>query len=177
MAKKTSSNRSRLADAVEKAVNDQIQAEFESAYVYLQMSAQFEALNLKGFARWLRLQWQEETAHAMKFFDFLLQRDGSIALGAIAKPKVTFKSPVEAFEQVLEHEQYITGRINDLYDVAREHKDYPLQMLLHWFIDEQVEEEDNARSIIDTLKLIGDDGANLFLLDRELGARQIDAGA
>ncbi|MEZ4701288.1 MAG: ferritin [Rhodothermales bacterium] len=168
---KTPSHRSRMAPAVEKALNDQIQAEFESAYLYLQMAAQFEALNLKGFAHWLRLQWQEETAHAMKLFDFTLQRDGGIALEAIPKPKVKFKTPTEAFEQVLEHERYITGRIHELYEVAREHKDYPLQSLLHWFIDEQVEEEDNARSIIDTLQLVGNDGANLFLLDRELGAR------
>ncbi len=177
MSKAASSSRTQMAPAVEKALNEQIQAEFESAYLYLQMSAQFEALNLKGFAHWLRLQWEEETMHALKFFDFVLQRNGSITLDAVGKPKSKFKTPGEAFEQVLEHERYITGRINSLYDVAREHKDYPLEMLLHWFINEQVEEEDNARSIIETLKLIGDDGANLYLLDREMGARQGEPAA
>lgn len=163
-----------MASPVEKALNDQIQAEFESAYLYLQMAAQFEGLGLKGIAHWLRLQWQEETQHALKLYDFTLHRNGQVSLEAIPKPKVKFKSPLEAFEKVLEHEQYITGRINALYEVAREHKDYPLQTLLHWFIDEQVEEEDNARSIIDTLRLIGENGANLYLLDRELGARKAE---
>jgi len=161
--------------AVEQAVNDQIQAEFQSAYLYLAMSAHFENMNLKGFAHWLRLQWQEETQHAMKFFDFLLQRNGTVDLKALEKPEATFDQPIQAFELVLEHEQYITGRIHNLYDLATEKRDYPLQTLLHWFIDEQVEEEDAARTIIDTLRLIEDSSSNLFLLDRELGARQIGA--
>jgi ferritin len=165
-----------MAPAIEKAVNDQIQAEFESAYLYLQMSAQFAALNLNGFARWLRLQWQEETTHALKFFDFLLHRGGHVALDSVGRPKAKFKTPLEAFEQVLSHEAYITGRIHQLYDVAREHRDYALETLLHWFITEQVEEEDNARSIIETLKRIGNDGASLYLFDRELGARQTEGG-
>ena len=161
-----------IDSTVQNAINEQIQAEFQSAYIYLAMSAKFEHMNLKGFAHWLRAQWEEETAHAMKFYDFLLQRDGEIVLKELDKPAVEFSTPLEAFEQVLEHEQYITSRINNLYDLATEKRDYPLQNLLHWFIDEQVEEEDSARSIIDSLKLIGDAGPNLFLLDRELGARQ-----
>ncbi len=165
-------NAPRVKEEVEKAVNEQILAEFQSAYLYLAMSAKFNEMGLAGFAHWLRLQWEEETAHALKFYDFLISRDGTISLGKIEKPKVSFESSLEAFQQVLEHEQYITSRINDLYDLATKHRDYPLQTLLHWFIDEQVEEEDSARAVIDTLRLIGDSGSNLFLLDRELGARQ-----
>lgn len=163
-----------LDNAIQHAINDQIQAEFQSAYIYLAMSAKFEHLSLNGFAHWLRMQWQEETEHAMKLYDFLLQRDGEVELKELEKPVIEFSSPLEAFEQVLEHEQYITSRINDLYDLATEKRDYPLQNLLHWFIDEQVEEEDSARSIIDSLKLIGDAGPNLFLLDREMGSRQAE---
>ena len=116
--------------------------------------------------------FQLETAHALKFYDFLLSRDGHIELKSVSQPEVKFSSPLEAFEQVLAHEQYITGRIHELYDLATTNRDYPLQTLLHWFIDEQVEEEDSARAVIDTLRLIGDSSSNLFLLDRELGARQ-----
>ena len=171
-----SSSARKLDSSIEAAINAQIQAEFQSAYLYLAMSARFENMNLKGFAHWLRLQWQEETNHAMKFYDFLLQRDGVVELDALTRPEVSFDNPLEAFEEVLAHEQYITGRIHELYDLASEKKDYPLQTLLHWFIDEQVEEEDSARAIIDTLRLIGDAGPNLFLLDRELGARQGEEG-
>ena len=157
---------------VEAAINAQIQAEFQSAYLYLAMSARFNEMGFSGFAHWLRLQWEEETAHALKFYDFLLSRDGTIELASLDKPVIQFKTPLEAFEQVLGHEQYITGRIHELYDLATKNKDYPLQTLLNWFVDEQVEEEDSVRAVIDTLRLIGDSGSNLFLLDRELGARQ-----
>ncbi len=157
---------------IQDAVNDQIRAEFESAYLYLALSARMEHLNLKGFAHWLRMQWQEETQHALKFFDFLLQRGGDVDLKALARPDVAIKTPLEAFEAVLEHEQYITGRIHNLYALAVKEHDYPLQTLLHWFIDEQTEEEEAARAIIDDLRLIGDAGSSLFLLDRELGQRQ-----
>lgn len=154
------------------AINDQIQAELESAYLYLALSARMEQHNLKGFAHWLRLQWEEETQHALKFYEFLLQRDGTVALKAISRPTYTSDSPLEVFELVLAHEQHITGRINDLYTLAVEERDYASQTLLQWFINEQLEEEEAARDIIDNLRLIGDSGASLFLLDRELGQRQ-----
>ena len=160
-----------MNDTIQRAVNEQIQAEFQSAYLYLAMSARFEALNLKGFAHWLRLQWEEETAHAMKFYEFLLQRGGEVTLLALDSPEAAFDTPLEAFEQVLAHEQYITGRIHDLYDLAASERDYPLQTLLNWFVEEQVEEEDSVRAIIDDLKLAGSAPSNLFLLDRELGRR------
>ncbi len=160
---------------IQAAIHDQIQAEFASAYLYLALSARMDNLNLKGFAHWLRMQWQEETMHALKFFDFLLQRGGTVALKAIPEPDTAVETPLEAFETVLEHEQYITGRIHKLYALAVKEHDYPLQTLLHWFIDEQTEEEEAARAIIDDLRLIGDAGSSLFLLDRELGQRQAAA--
>lgn len=160
---------------IQDALNDQIQAEFESAYIYLAMSARFEEQGLGGFAHWMRRQWEEETAHAMKFYDFLLQRDGTVDLQALDKPEVAFASPLEAFEQALEHEEYITRRIHELYDLAMQEQEYTLRPLLHWFIEEQNEEEESVRDIIDTLRLIGDDTSNLFLLDRELAQRQSEA--
>lgn len=165
-----------MKDLIQNAVNDQIQAEFESAYLYLGMSARFEEMNLNGFAHWLRLQWQEETLHAMKLFDHLLHRGGHIELKALPAPRVTFETPLEAFEAVLEHERHITTRINALYDLAVTERDYPLQTLLHWFINEQVEEENSASAILDDLRLIGETGPNLFLLDRDLGSRKPEAG-
>ena len=160
-----------MKNSVVEAVNSQVQAELESAYIYLGMSVRMETLNLPGFASWLRIQWGEEIAHAMKFIDFMIHRNEEVELGAIKEPKVKFSSPLEAFEAVLEHEQYITDRIDKLYALAVKESDYPLQTLLQWFIDEQVEEEENARKVIDSLKLVGDEGPGLFMLDREMGSR------
>ena len=165
-----------MSPKIQDAINDQIRAEFESAYLYLAMAARMDARNLKGFAHWLRLQWEEETQHALKFYDFLLQRDGTVALTALGKPEIEAETPLEIFESVLEHEQYITRRINDLYALAVAEHDYSFQTLLHWFINEQIEEEESVRTIIDDLRLIGDAGSSLFLLDRELGQRQPDPG-
>jgi len=153
------------------AVNSQIQAEFESAYQYLAMSARFEELNLRGAAQWMRTQWQEETVHALKFFDFLIRRGQAPTLKTLSKPKVSFETALEAFEITLEHERKVTRLIHDLYDLAVDEKDYPLRTLLHWFIDEQVEEEEAAEAIIQSLKLAGETGEGLFLVDRELGQR------
>ncbi|GIV57995.1 MAG: ferritin [Rhodothermaceae bacterium] len=166
----------KMKKKVQDAINDQIKAEFESAYLYLAMSARFEALNLRGFAHWMRMQWQEEIQHALKFFDFMIRRGGTPELQALAKPEATFDTPKEAFEEVLAHERYITGRIHELYELARKEHDYALQTLLHWFIDEQVEEEEVAQEILDSLQLVEGDGPGLFMLDRELGARQAGDG-
>lgn len=158
-----------------KAVNDQIQAEFQSAYIYLSMSARFEDMKMSGAANWMRIQWQEETAHAMKLFDHLIRRGQTPVLQTLEAPKVSFESALDAFEQVLKHEQHVTRLIHGLYEVAVEEKDYALQTLLHWFIDEQVEEEENAEAIIDSLRLAGASGQGLFLVDRELGQRVPEA--
>lgn len=156
---------------IEDEVNDQIQAEFQSAYAYLAASAWFEEKNLNGFASWLKAQWEEEIEHGMKFYNHLLQREGEPALQTIEAPKIDFKSPLRAFELALEQERNITKRIHKLYDLAKEEGDYPLESLLLWFIDEQVEEEEMVQDIIDKLKLIEEDGSGMYLLDREMGER------
>jgi ferritin len=167
-----------IKQKIQDAVNDQIQAEFQSAYIYLAFSSWFENENLGGFAHWMRMQWEEEIEHAMKFYRHVISRDGEIELKQIDEPDVDIEDPVDAFEQALENEQYITKRIHQLYDMAREENDYPLQTLLNWFIDEQVEEEEMVTEILDRLTLIGDDGGSLYLLDREMAQRQgeVDSG-
>jgi ferritin len=164
-----------LNEKLESAINDQIQRELASAYIYLSMAAYFESKTLPGFANWMRIQFHEEQAHAMKFFDFVYDRGGTVKLQPIEGPPVDFKSPVEVFEITLGHEQKVTGHINDLYALAIEERDYPSQTLLQWFIDEQVEEEKNAGDILDMLKMVEGNPHALLMLDRELGARPIPA--
>ncbi|MDE2833692.1 MAG: ferritin [Bacteroidota bacterium] len=154
------------------ALNEQIREELESAYLYLALSAHMDRQNLKGFAHWLRLQWEEEIVHALKLYDFLLQRDAAVELKALRKPAFAAQSALEVFAQALHHEQYITRRINELYALAVEENDYASQTLLQWFVTEQLEEEESAREIVESLRLVGDSGASLFLLDRELSQRQ-----
>lgn len=158
-------------EKLQNALNDQINAELGSAYIYLSMSAYLEDRNLPGFGHWMRLQYEEEMAHAMKFFEFILERGARVRLQAIAAPPIDFESPLEVFEQALEHERYITGRINDLYAMAVAENDYPTQVLLQWFIEEQVEEEKNASDAVEQLKMIGDQSFGLLMMDREMGAR------
>ncbi|NND70115.1 MAG: ferritin [Rhodothermales bacterium] len=166
-----------MKQEVQKAINDQIRAEFQSAYAYLAMSARMDEMRLPGMAAWLKLQWEEEIAHAMKFYEFMLQRDARVDLLQLNAPDADFSTALECFELVLSHEQKITAKINKLYQLAVAEGDYPLQTLLQWFIDEQVEEEENARNAIDALTLVGDSGPGLFMLDRELGARKPEAEA
>jgi len=162
---------------VQDAMNDQIQRELESAYIYLSMAAYFDSSNLPGFAHWMRVQFQEEQAHAFKFYDFVYDRGGQVILQAIGQPPVEFQSPLDAFEKALAHEQKITGHINDLYALAVEEKDYASQILLQWFVEEQVEEEKSAGDIVDMLDRIGDSYHALVMLDRELSRRQPPAEA
>ena len=164
-----------LSQTVQDAINDQIGKEVYSAYLYLSMSGYFESINLPGFARWMRIQYQEELQHALKFFDFINDREGRVALKAIPAPPADFQSPLDAFQQALEHERAVTGMINQLYGVALRENDYPAQVLLQWFISEQVEEEKNASNIVEQLKMIGNNGSALLILDRELGARPVKA--
>lgn len=160
-----------LSKAMQDAMNEQIKDELYSAYLYLSMAAYFEASSLPGFAAWMRAQSGEEVTHAMKFFDFINERGGRVELRAIQQPPLEFESPRAAFETTYEHEQKVTALIHDLYELALEQKDYPAQVMLHWFIEEQVEEEDSASQILDTLKRIGDVDQGLMMLDRELGQR------
>jgi ferritin len=163
-----------LSEKLQDAINQQIKDELYSAYLYLSMSAYSEAIGLPGFANWMRVQAQEETSHAMKFFDFVNERGGRVVLHAIEQPPVEFESPTDLFEKTLAHERKVTGLIHQLYALALEENDYPTQVMLHWFIEEQVEEEASAAQILDTLERIGDKGHALVMLDRELGSRVAD---
>jgi ferritin len=156
---------------MEKALNDQINKEIYSAYMYLAMSAYFESVDLPGFANWMRVQWQEELAHAQKFYDYVFERDGRVALAAIDAPPIEWKSALDAFEETLKHEKYVSSRIHDLVRLARDENDVATENFLQWFVTEQVEEEASAKALIQQLKLVGDSGQGLFLTDRELGTR------
>jgi len=160
-----------MNERIEKAFNEQINEELYSSYVYLAMAAHFEGMNLEGFANWMRHQAQEEVEHAMRFFTHINRRGGRVVLKAIGEPPEDFGSPLEAFQKALAHEQHITGTINALYELAVEEKDYPAQIELQWFIDEQVEEEENTGNVVELLKLAGDNKGALLMLDRELAKR------
>lgn len=157
--------------SVQAAINGQIQVEQDSSHLYLAMSAYCEGKNLKGFAQWLKIQSQEENGHAMKLYQHLLDRGGKVELKSIAAPGSDFGSPLELFEKVLAHERGITAKINQLYETALQEKDYPVQLLLHWFIEEQVEEESSAEEIVEKLRMIGDKGSAIVYMDKALGKR------
>ena len=160
-----------IGKKMQDAINEQIQAEIYSSYLYLSMSAYFHAEGSDGMAKWMRVQSAEETEHAMKFFDHIVDREGRVELLAIDQPEKEWSSPLEAFQAAYKHEQYITGRINNLVKIAAEENDNPASILLQWFVAEQVEEEANASKIVQTLERIGDSGNGLIMLDRELGKR------
>ena len=155
------------------ALNAQIQKEIESAYIYLGMAAYFDGMNFPGFSHWMKIQYEEEMAHAFKIYHYINSRGEKVILEAIAKPSVDFSSPLEVFEAALEHEQYISRSINDLYTLAKAENDYATQQFLHWFIEEQVEEEENAGGIVDTLNMVKDHPQALLMLDRELAQRPL----
>ncbi len=163
-----------LNSEIQQALNDQIQKEFHSAYIYLSMSAYFEAENLAGAASWMRKQAGEEQEHALKIFDFILDRGGHVVLQAIGQPAVDFASPLAVFEDAYAHERKVTQSIHDLYALALRQNDYPTQVMLQWFIDEQVEEEKTSSAIMAQLKMVGDSPAALLMIDRQLAARASD---
>lgn len=160
-----------LSPRMEKAINDQINAEFYSAYFYLSMVAHFEAISLVGFANWMRIQVQEEMSHGMKMYDFVLQRGGRVILQGIAQPPAVWDSSLAVFRDVLAHEQKVTGLINNLANIAQDERDHATTIFLQWFVTEQVEEEDSAKAVVDKLTLIGNDANGLFMLDQELAKR------
>jgi len=165
-----------INQTIQDALNEQIKHELESAYLYLSMAAYFESVNLQGFAHWMRLQHQEETAHGMKLFNYLNDRGGRVHLQAIEQPKTDFQSSLEVFEQALAHEKKVTALINNLYDLAIKQNDHATQIHLQWFITEQVEEEKNAQDVVDKLKMAADHPGALFLLDQQLASRMAEAG-
>lgn len=160
-----------ISDKMQEAFNKQINAEFYSSYLYLSMSAYFESINLPGFANWMRCQAQEELVHAMKFYNFMNDRGGRVALASVEGPPVNWESPLLAFQDAYAHEQKVTALINSLVDLATTEKDHASTPFLQWFVTEQVEEESSADKVVQQLRLAGDKGSGLFMIDRELGTR------
>jgi ferritin len=160
-----------IAKKTQDALNSQINEELYSSYLYLSMVAYFESINLPGFASWMRVQTGEEKTHAMKMYDFIIERGGRVTLEAIAKPTAEWKSPLAAFEAAYKHEQKITGLINDLVETAAKEKDHATGIFLQWFVTEQVEEEKNASEIVNKLQLLKDSAGSMYMLDKELGKR------
>jgi len=160
-----------ISKTMEQAINEQINKELYSSYLYLSMAAYFEGKNLPGFATWMRVQADEEREHGMKFFEYLVDRGGNVELKPIAGPATVWKTSLDAFKQVQEHEAFVTASINALYELALKEKDYPTQVLLQWFITEQVEEEKNAAEIVQQIELIDAKGTAVLMLDHQLGKR------
>jgi len=156
---------------LEKAMNEKMTGEFYSAYLYLSMASYFEAESLEGFSHWMKTQAQEETLHAMKFFNFLNERGTKVVLGAINKPPANFLSIEDVFKKTLKHEQGVTAGINSLYKTASKLNDNSVCIFLQWFINEQVEEEKSPTDILGKLKYVGNQPAGILMLDKELGAR------
>ena len=157
---------------VKEILDKQIMEELHSAYLYLALAARLESQNFKGLANWMTVQAKEEEDHAMGFFRFLQERGEEPNLLPIAAPDISsIKTPADAFAAGLKHEQHVTALINNIYEVATAEKDYALESFIRWYIDEQVEEEASATEILDKVKLIGDNGPALFMLDKELAAR------
>lgn len=160
-----------LSDAMYKALNNHMKAEFFAGYLYLSMAAHFEHENLPGMAGWMHKQNQEEVEHAMKFFRYLNDRGAKASLQALEQPTTSWSSPLAAFKDALKHEQMVTGEIYRLLEMAQKEKDHATVHFLQWFVEEQVEEEANVEGVIARLEMAGDSKAALLFMDRELGAR------
>jgi len=160
-----------LSERMEKALNEQLNAELYSAYLYLSMASYFDHVALKGLSRWMHVQALEELTHAMKFYNFLIDCGGRAIMQRLEAPAVDWESPLRVFEDVYRHEQIVTGSIHELVNLAMEEKDHAANNFLQWFVGEQVEEESSANGVLQRLKLIGNDRSGLFLLDQEMGQR------
>lgn len=160
-----------LSEKMQDALNQQLNAELYSGYMYLSMSSYFKSISLDGFAAWMHAQAQEELLHGMKFYDFIIQRGGRALLAQVDAPPLDWESPLAVFEATLAHEQKVTGLINDLVEVAISERDHATNIFLQWFVTEQVEEEENVGGVLEQLKLMGEATGGLFMIDRELGQR------
>ena len=160
-----------ITQRIQDVMNEQIKHETFSAYLYFSMAAYFHSKSLNGMAQWMKAQAQEEFAHALRFFNHINDRGGRIEFQALEKPQADWDSPIAAFKAALQHEVFITGKINDLAKLADDENDRAAGIMLQWFVTEQVEEEDTVSTVIDMLELIGDFGHGLLMADRELGAR------
>lgn len=163
-----------LSEKMQGALNQQINAEFYSAYLYLSMSAYFQSSGLTGFAAWMKAQAAEEMIHAIKFYGYVNGRGGRVNLGAVEAPPTTWDSPMAVFQDTLAHEQKVTGLINGLVTMAKSENDHATEIFLQWFISEQVEEEASAEEVINKLKLLAAAPGGLFMMDNELGKRAIN---
>lgn len=160
-----------ISRKIQDALNGQINSEFYSAYLYLSMVAYFESINLPGFANWMKVQTQEEHIHTMKIYDYVNERNGRVTLKSIAEPPSEWESPLAAFEAAYQHEQKVTGLVNGLINLAIEEKDHAANMFLQWFVNEQVEEENSAETVVQKLKLIADAPGGMYMLDNEMSQR------
>lgn len=163
-----------LSDTMQKALNEQINEEMHSAYVYLAMASESDRLGLPGFCNWFKQQYQEELGHAERFFNYVLERNGEVQLTPIDGPKVADESPLSLFQKSLAHEQHISSCIFKLKDLARSESDHATDNFLEWFVAEQVEEEASTSAVLDQLKLVDGNPSGLFMIDRELGVRQAE---
>jgi ferritin len=166
-----------ISDTMSEAINRHVNAEFYSSYLYLSMATFLDAIELPGFAHWMRIQSQEEYAHAIRFIDYIQNRDGRIALLPIDQPPIEFDSVGHVMELTLGHEQHVSALINELYGMAAAEGDYATQVMLQWFVNEQVEEEKTVRDVIASLRMVSDRSDSLLLLDREMGSRTASAPA
>ncbi|MCD6558541.1 MAG: ferritin [Palaeococcus sp.] len=160
-----------LSEKMLKALNEQLNREIYSAYLYFAMAAYFDDLNLEGFASWMKAQAEEEWGHALRFYNYIYDRNGRVELSEIPQPPKEWKSPSDAFRASYEHEQFISKCINELAALAEEEKDYSTRAFLEWFINEQVEEEASVKKVLDKLRLVKDSPQGLFMLDKELSVR------
>jgi ferritin len=166
-----------LSDKMQDALNGQLNAELYSSYLYLSMNAYFKSVNLDGFANWMYFQAQEELTHSMKFYDFINQRGGKVKLLQVEAPATEWDSPLAVFEATLEHEQKVTGLINELVEMALAEHDHATNIFLQWFVSEQVEEEESVTGVLEQLKLMGEAKGGLFMIDRELAKRSAPGAA
>jgi ferritin len=166
-----------LIKKIEESFNKHLNAEIYSSYLYLSMSAYFESTNLKGLASWMKIQAQEEMVHAMKFYDYIIERGSKVKLTEINSPETTWESPEAVFKQVCEHERMVTGLINNLVDIAIQERDHASHFFLQWFVTEQVEEEVVLEEVLAKIKLAGNQTGSLYMFDKELGQRVFTAPA
>ncbi|MEN8254423.1 MAG: ferritin [Verrucomicrobiota bacterium] len=160
-----------ISEKMQDALNEQVNKEFYSAYMYLAMSAYCNTIGLPGFSSWMRMQFEEESLHVTKMYDYILDQGGRVHLKQIDEPPQEYGSPLDVFEKTLEHEQYVTGLIHKLMDLAIEEKDYATQTFLQWYVTEQVEEEANVNDIVAPLRMVGDDKGGLMMIDQQLAKR------
>ena len=161
-----------ISDKMQEALNEQINAEMFSAYLYLSMSAWCTDENLDGFAQWFKVQAQEEMSHAMKIYGYVFEQGGKVTLKGIDGPKTKFESVKEIAEEQLQHEKKVTSLINNLVKLSREENDYATEFFLQWFVTEQVEEESEAEDMLNKIEMVKDAKHGLYMLDKEMGQRQ-----